>query len=254
MPLLEVHDSLPSSNDRCRALAEEGAPLFTTVIAEAQTAGRGRGGHTWSSPQGLGLWMTTLVARPGQAPSPLAPLLIGLAVIRGIVDVVPGLSPGLKWPNDVWIGDRKVGGILCESAGTHGTVAGIGINVAQRPNDFEPDLRGAAVSLAMASGGPVSRPALAAAVLRNVQVLMRDPPTRLVGPLADSVAAVDLLEGRPVVVSTGQRGRAVGIGSDGSLRVQERDGTVLGIHAGSVRPQDAVRLGSAGPKNERSGV
>lgn len=248
IPELEAHDSLPSTNDRCRELAQAGRKAFTTVIADEQTAGRGRSGRTWVSPAGLGLWMSTLIVAPGQAGSPLAPLLLGLAVVRGVTDVAPETRAALKWPNDVHVGGRKLCGILCEASGTGGgVIAGIGLNVSQRPGDFPQELKDRAVSLAMAAGRGVSRTALAGRILHHVKALMTPPPVRLEGPIARAIATLDVLAGRQVEVSTGVRGRGRGITPEGALLVEEPNGRTHEIYAGTVRPIVSGAGGASSP-------
>lgn len=239
VPALEAWGSLGSTNDRARALAAGGALPFTTVIADQQTAGRGRGGRAWSSPAGLGLWMSVIL-RPGLAEERLlVPLLAGVAVGRAVESRVEGVQARLKWPNDVLLGERKVCGILCE-ASEDGMVVGIGINVAQGPRDFPPDVRPRAVSLAMASGRGVSRSALAGSILRELRVLAGGggPVPALVGPLGEEVGRRDALRGRRVRVEVppGVEGTASGIDPSGALLVDTGAGDVVRVTAGSVRP------------------
>lgn len=236
VPLLEAHDRLASTNDRARALALEGAKRFTTVIAEEQTAGRGRSGRRWASPPGQGLWMSTLVSGQAEQVSPLTPVLVGVALIRAIRSVVPALEPGLKWPNDLYAGGRKVAGVLCESLNDgRRVIVGLGINVRQTRDDFPPELRESAASLEMASGGSVSRGRLAGAVMSELRALFSDLPFELTGALAAEVRRMDILAGRQVSSSTGLQGQAHGFGPDGALRIRDAEGREHRVHAGSVR-------------------
>src|SRR5687768_7212267 len=158
VPRLEIHGLLGSTNDRARELAEAGAEPFTVVIAEEQSAGRGREGRRWESPPGSGLWMSVVAPPRDIAARPLVPLRAGLAVCRAIEAAAPGVEAGLKWPNDVQIGGLKVAGILCEAGGS-GVVIGIGVNV--RPGALSPRLADIAVALEDAAGTTVDRAALA---------------------------------------------------------------------------------------------
>jgi BirA family biotin operon repressor/biotin-[acetyl-CoA-carboxylase] ligase len=245
IPLLEAHDRLTSTNDRARSLLLGGAERFTTVIAEEQTAGRGRSGRRWDSPPGRGLWMSTLVSGAGHRASALTPILVGIALIRSIRAVVPGAEPGLKWPNDVYLGARKVGGVLCESVGDLGdgrhVIAGVGVNVRQTRDDFPLELRETANSLEMASGHPVSRRHLAGQVMAELKAILSDPPPQITGPLAAEIERVDVLAGQVVTVSTGIEGVAGGYGSDGSLKVRDRAGREHRIRTGSVSVTRAER-------------
>lgn len=147
-------DSCPSTNDKAKRLARGGAAAGTAVVASAQTSGRGTRGRTWHSPPGLGLYLSVILRPP-------VPDLAGLPLraaraVRDAVESVSGLAVSIEPPNDiVWEG-RKLGGILCETGFTGAVldfaVVGVGLNVSHQPDDFPPDLRGSAVSLAMAAG------------------------------------------------------------------------------------------------------
>jgi BirA family biotin operon repressor/biotin-[acetyl-CoA-carboxylase] ligase len=132
-PLVVAHDSLPSTLDLAHELAAQGAPEGTLVLADEQTAGRGRQGRAWHSPRGAGLWMA-LVMRPRRPPSAGAlAVRAGLAVVDAVAEAAPGLTPRLKWPNDLVVAGRKAGGVLCEARWTGDELAwvavGVGINV-----------------------------------------------------------------------------------------------------------------------------
>ena len=136
VPAVEAYDQLPSTNERLRTLAGEGAAGFTVVIAESQTLGKGRGGKRWESPAGMGLWLSFLVPSHSLVSLALVPILVGLAATRALERLCPSLSPGIKWPNDIEVEGRKLGGILVEMAGGAAAV-GIGINIASAPEDTE---------------------------------------------------------------------------------------------------------------------
>jgi BirA family biotin operon repressor/biotin-[acetyl-CoA-carboxylase] ligase len=233
VPLLEAHDVLTSTNDRARELADEGAPPFTVVLADEQTAGRGRSGHAWHSAPGSGLCLSTLLPGAGAPPAHL-PLLVGLATARAAESVSPHVGVGLKWPNDLVIRGRKVGGILCERH--HGVViTGLGLNVRQRSTDFPPELGGQATSLEAASTGVVSVGALVTALVRELRALCRRPTTMLRPELHEELAARDVLRGLEVVTQMAGAGVARGIDADGALLLERPDGTVQRVVAGSVR-------------------
>ena len=163
-----------STNLRARQLAAEGAADGTVVVADRQTAGRGRLGRSFQSPGGQGIYLTALL-RPDLPPERLSPVtaMAGVAVCRA-VERLCGVSPGLKWPNDPVLDGKKLCGILTElslegeTARVQELVLGIGINVSQRPEDFTPEVREIATSLVQALGHAVSRPALAAEIIREV--------------------------------------------------------------------------------------
>jgi BirA family biotin operon repressor/biotin-[acetyl-CoA-carboxylase] ligase len=142
-----------STNDVAARLAETGAPEGTVVIADVQTAGRGRHGRTWNSPAGAGLYMS-LILRPAgtlaesHSPAALLTLASGVAVAEA-VRARTGLPAEIKWPNDVLVGKRKLAGILAEAAAQagvlHYVILGIGLNILQTA--FPPDLAGRATSI-----------------------------------------------------------------------------------------------------------
>jgi BirA family biotin operon repressor/biotin-[acetyl-CoA-carboxylase] ligase len=234
VPAFEPWDRVGSTNDRLRELAADGASPFTVVIAEEQTAGRGRGGRRWDSPPGHGLWMSVLLRPASAEAGRLAPLLVGLAACRAFERVADGLSPGLKWPNDVLLDTRKAAGVLCESAPDGAVVAGIGVNVRQRLGDFPVEIRARAVSLEMAAGRTVSRAALAGALVAEMRALLARAPIRLEGATAAEVARRDALAGSEVRIDGGPAGTARGIDSAGRLLVEVAPGRVQPVVAGTV--------------------
>lgn len=234
VPLVEAHRTLGSTNDRLRELAGEGAPPFTVVVAEEQTAGRGRTGRAWHSPPG-GIWMSVLLPEERTGRPPLTPLLVGLAVGRAIGDARPVLDPRIKWPNDVLVDGRKVCGILCEGAAGAGTVTGIGINVAGSMKELPAELRSRTATLEEVGGAAPDRPLLAGRVLRQLRELLDPPPPRIDAELGAELKALDALAGRRVVTSEGVRGRGAGIAPDGALLVETDAGDRIRLVAGSVR-------------------
>ena len=165
-------EELDSTNTYAKGLALTDMPEGTVVIADCQTAGRGRMNRSFQSPKGKGLYLTVLL-RPQLPPERLAQVtaLAGIAVC-GAVERGDGVRPGLKWPNDPVLSGKKVCGILTELVtdrnGGLCLVVGIGINVAQRREDFTPEVAEMAASLEMLLEKPVSRPALAAALLEEL--------------------------------------------------------------------------------------
>ncbi|MGD0991347.1 MAG: biotin--[acetyl-CoA-carboxylase] ligase [Gemmatimonadales bacterium] len=130
---VELRDTVGSTLDVAHELAAAGAPERMLVLADAQTAGRGRQGRSWHSPAGAGVWCVVLL-RPAEAPSMGAVAIrVGLALVDAVAEIAPRAAPRLKWPNDLIVRHRKAGGILCEArwqGGRLGWVAvGIGVNV-----------------------------------------------------------------------------------------------------------------------------
>lgn len=232
-PLVEAHDALGSTNDRARELAQAGAEPYTVVLAEEQTAGRGRTGGSWHSPAGSGLWISTLVPVEERLPTHL-PLVVGLAAAAAMEEVCAGVRVGLKWPNDVEIHGRKAGGILCERA--HGpVVVGIGLNVSQKPGDFPRELADRAVSLETAGGCRVSVGALATALLRQLRGRLPVADGPLAADAHGELAARDVLRDRRVETQQAGEGIARGIDLLGALVIEQEDGRHVRVVAGSVR-------------------
>ena len=245
---LHVLPETPSTNTAAIALAQKGAAHGTVVVAERQTAGRGRLGRSWYSPAGANLYCSVIVR---QTPGPTqltewlswVPLLSAVAAARAIQEVA-ALQARLKWPNDILLGQRKLGGVLCESSGSHtqGTfvVVGIGINVNTAQDAFPDDLRDLATSLAAEAGHPFDRAALLASLLleleRSESLLLGQPADlkheymRLCSTLGRHVQ-ISLADGEIV------EGRADSINPDGSLRIIQNGanaGTILDLRAGDV--------------------
>ena len=154
------HADVTSTNDVALALAERGAAEGRFVVANAQSAGRGRHGRGWASPAGAGLYLSA-VLRPMPHAVPLLTIAAGLAVAEGI-QTATGLTPRLKWPNDIYIGDRKLAGLLAEAGGDF-VVLGIGINVL--PAAYPPEIAARATSLEGELGRAVDRGLLLAECL-----------------------------------------------------------------------------------------
>lgn len=165
------YEETDTTNNRARELALEGAPEGTLVVAEKQTAGRGRRGKVWESPLGTGIWMS-LVLRPQIMPAEASvlTLLCGLATVETI-EAETGLSAGIKWPNDILINGKKAVGILtemdCEMSEVHFVIPGIGINV--NTASFPPEIAEIATSLYLECGKTVSRRRLVHKVLERLE-------------------------------------------------------------------------------------
>jgi BirA family biotin operon repressor/biotin-[acetyl-CoA-carboxylase] ligase len=243
LPAVHLHSVAGSTNDLARRLAVAGAPTGTLVLAEEQRAGRGRGLNAWSSPPGVGLW-ASLVVRG------LTPTDVGLLPIRVAVAVADALDPWagdrlrVKWPNDLIIDDRKLGGILCEASWEghrlDHVIVGIGVNLLQAPNEFPDALRDSATSLRAAIGRSLSRFDVATALLGALRPLVIDPILADPEDLVKRFAGRDHLRGRMVEIrdaGTGRllaAGRARSIDVDGGLLIESRDGFDI-VRSGTVR-------------------
>jgi BirA family biotin operon repressor/biotin-[acetyl-CoA-carboxylase] ligase len=232
---------LPSTMDEARRRAASGAAEGLVVLAEEQTAGRGRSGRAWSSPPGVGVWMS-MVARPAALPAPgLLPLLVGLAAAEALDPFVRPAVTQVKWPNDLQLAGRKVAGILCEGswdgARPGSVVVGIGLNVLHVPGDFPDEVRETATSLRIVAGWSPPRVEVAGAVAGAVARALRNPPSQLTGAMLDTLRRRDALEGRPVRVTGAQEtaGTALGVSPAGALLLRDADGVLRTVTSGTVR-------------------
>jgi BirA family transcriptional regulator, biotin operon repressor / biotin---[acetyl-CoA-carboxylase] ligase len=224
-----------STNDRLKALAREGAPEWSVVSADRQSAGRGRQGRAWTSPEG-NVFLSVLL-RPRFPELTLIPLAAGLSV----AEALPEVPARLKWPNDVLVNDRKLAGILAEaqsgSSAVEWVVVGIGVNVGLRAEDLPEDLRETATSWFIETGSARDPLEVAAAVLVRLRVWYH----ALAGGDAAAVVAAWRERsvpwwGREVVALAGAdtvRGIARGVSESGALLV-EAGGTLREVLAGEV--------------------
>ncbi len=233
-------DSVDSTNNYAKKLGEDGAKDGTLVIAEEQTGGKGRRGKTWSSSREEQIAMTVLL-RPRILPGHASrlTLLMAMAVARSIQKVA-GLACGIKWPNDVVIGGKKVCGILTEMNTEidyiNYVVIGAGINVNQK--SFPGELQNTACSLYQMSGRKTSRAELIVTVMEELEEIYRTfLKTEDLSALCQEYNELCINQGRQVQVLEAGReytGTADGINDKGELVVRKDDGTVEYIYAGEV--------------------
>jgi BirA family biotin operon repressor/biotin-[acetyl-CoA-carboxylase] ligase len=234
------HAVCGSTSDLCAERARAGAPAGLVVAADAQTGGRGRMGRSWHSPAGENLYLSLLLrpARPAAEIPPLT-LLAGAAVARALAPM--GVSPRLKWPNDVQLVDGddrrlKLAGVLTEmvSAGNRveHVVVGVGINV--NATSFPAELAGRATSLRAALGRAVDRAEVLAAVLNAFEPLYDDFERD--GPAA-AVAAFSAFAALPERCRVDDRlqGVALGVDPDGALRLRDEAGRIHRVISGEVQ-------------------
>lgn len=233
-------DTLASTNLQAKLSAENGAGEGTLIVADMQTAGRGRKGRSWSSPAGTNLYFT-LILRPdfGAEPVSAVTLVMGIAVAEGIRKTC-GAEAGIKWPNDIVVNGKKVCGILAEMSVereyVHYAVIGVGINVGQQ--EFPPEIRETAASLCQECGRIVSRGELILNVMKafedNYKVFRN---SRSLAGLTEKYEKLLVNKGRQVRVLDPKgefQGLAKGINEKGELLVEREDGTVTAVFAGEV--------------------
>ncbi len=230
--VFHYHEILDSSNRLLKDLAAQGAPEGTVVLADEQSAGRGRWGRSWQSPKGAGL-LVSLLLRPGNhGPQKVSQLtaVFGVAVLR-VVNRLPLSAPAkLKWPNDLWVEGRKLSGLLLESAGD-GIVAGLGLNCDQKAADLPPDIQ--ATSLALLCGRAPDREALLAAILLEAEVLYEIWKSGDFDPIRLEWDRNACFVGEQVAAG-GVEGRVLGLDSDGALLLEGPQGQVT-LHSGEVK-------------------
>lgn len=240
---LRCFEELDSTNNYLKALT--GAPDGLAVTAECQTAGRGRMDRSFQSPKGAGVYLSVLL-RPELPPDRLPSMtaLAGVAVCAA-VERLCGVRPGLKWPNDPVLNGKKLCGILTEASLEAETgrlqsmVVGVGVNVAQKPEDFSPEVREMAASLLQVLGRPVSRPRLAAALLEELDkayaaLLAGDLSAYLAAYRRDCVNLGRTVRLIPFGGGERETAQAVDIDGDFSLIVRGADGEERTVRSGEV--------------------
>jgi BirA family biotin operon repressor/biotin-[acetyl-CoA-carboxylase] ligase len=242
------YERVGSTNDVASRQAAAGQPEGLLVLADEQTAGRGRMGRSWSSLKGVGLLFSLLLRPPIPATQAgQLTMCLGLGAVEGI-ERVTGLHPVLKWPNDLLLEDRKLGGMLADLRTTGDmlqyAVLGLGLNV----NGAPPDLAAVSISLSSVLGRDVDRLELLVEILTQCEAWYGRMLAAVAGGgtiHAAWSARLDTL-GRDVTVSTAEsqfRGRAVGVSPEGALLVEEENGPLRVVWGGDVTLH-CPRLGS----------
>ncbi len=233
---LRYYATTVSTQDAAREEAERGAPDGTAVLAEEQTAGRGRLGRSWVSPAGKNLYLT-LVMRPPARRLRVLSIVSPLAIAEAL-EVAAGLSSRIKWPNDVVVGGRKIAGILIGTdlvgdAVKHALV-GMGLNV-NFDVETQPEIADIATSVRRELGRDASREELLAALLnafeaRYAEALEGDVPFRAWRSRLETL-------GRRVQATLGDRveeGTAEDVDAEGNLLIRRDDGSLATVEAGDV--------------------
>jgi BirA family biotin operon repressor/biotin-[acetyl-CoA-carboxylase] ligase len=227
-----------STNDVAREQARKGARAGFVVGASRQTRGRGRLGRTWESSAGHGLYVSILL-RPGLSAMEAGRLTILSSVAAAeAVEALAGFRPQIKWPNDLVVDGRKLGGLLIETeregAGLAHAVIGIGLNVRQGVDDFSPEVRGLATSLNLVTGRLFRRADLLVALLQALE-------HRLVAPFEaarQAWEASSLTLGQRVTLTTVQgrrHGQALGLDESGALLLRGESGEIETVTAGDMQ-------------------
>ena len=232
-----------STNIDAKRYAEEGEPHGTTVVANMQSAGRGRRGRLWQSPAGSAIYMTIML-KPQFVPdkASMLTLVMALSVADAIVEVT-GLSAGIKWPNDIVVNKKKVCGILTEMNAEldyiQYVVIGVGINVNNNsPEEFPEEIRKTATSLKIESGMQISRAALLERVLayfeKNYNIFTQSLDLSALMEAYDARLLNLNAEVRVLDPKGEYTGIARGINPAGELLVEKENGEVVPVYAGEV--------------------
>lgn len=226
---IHYYERVGSTMDLIHQLAADGAEAGTIVVAGEQLEGRGSRGRVWHSPPG-GLWLSALFRPPTTGAVEVISLRVGLSVAAAIESLVGGRIH-LKWPNDLMLEERKVGGILCEARWQGGALgwvaAGVGLNVR---NQISPELDGLAVSL-----DQIRPDVTVDEVFERIMAVLREVDLRaeqLSPPELDQFARRDWLSGRQI--REPMSGTVTGVREDGALLVRNANGSDIPLRSGSV--------------------
>lgn len=239
---IQYFDVVDSTNTLAKELAAQGAPAGTILIADRQSAGRGRLGRSFLSPGGMGIYMSVIL-RPNCMPSEIMHLTCATAVAScDALESALRFRPQIKWTNDLIWKNQKLGGILTElsinpkSFRVDSAIVGIGINCCQSVKDFDPSIRTMACSAQMITGTPVDRDYLASELIKSLyamdSLLLNDKDTLLNRYRQDCFTL-----GKEISIVRGEDIRhaiATDVDSNGALVVRYEDGTTETVNSGEV--------------------
>ena len=232
--------TIGSTNDHLKALARQGAPHGTVLIADHQSNGHGRLGRSFQSSAGVGVYLSILL-RPDCLPGELMHLTCAAAVAMcDAVEQAAGFRPGIKWTNDLVFGRQKLGGILTELGFANGRVdyaiIGIGINCCQAQEDFAPEIRSIAASLSMVTGTKIDRSRVAAAMMDALQQMDKSllmEKQEILRKYRENCVTIgqdiSLVQGDEV-----RHGKALSVDGDGGLVVRFAVGTFQTVNSDEV--------------------
>ena len=252
MKTVHVETTVDSTNKRLKELGYDGCPSGTVIIANEQTSGRGRLGRSFSSPSDTGIYLSILF-RPDTSPSDTSTVTARAAVaVSDAISRAVGVTPGIKWVNDLVLGGHKICGILTElsieseTSRIDNIVIGIGVNVNNRIEDFPEEIRSTASSLAMEcpdKRDKLNRSDIAAHMVLELDRLIKSWPDdseyylkryRELSATVGQEVTVFPVAGRKDTAVQGRRGTAVAINDDFSLKVVYDDGTDEDLSSGEV--------------------
>ncbi len=236
------YHSVDSTNRVARRLADDGAPNYSTVVAEEQLEGRGRLGRSWFSPAASGIWLSIILRPQMLIPSQAAPVtLVTAAILANLINNHYNLPLKVKWPNDLLLKDKKVGGILTELKGEldkiEYLIVGIGLNINQQQQDFPKGLRKVATSLHIESGEYFNR--------TDIIVAIRDNLVRAFNIFFNEGFAPFYMTWKKYNVTLGQKvtlswkggllqGKAILLTREGALQIQDNRGEIYTVNYGEL--------------------
>ncbi|MBQ1741859.1 MAG: biotin--[Oscillospiraceae bacterium] len=240
---LRCFDSIDSTNNYLKREAAQGAPDGMVAVADEQTGGRGRRGRSFQSPSGKGIYLSVLM-RPQLPVTALMPLTgLGAVAVCNAVERVCGVRPRIKWTNDLVLGGKKLCGILTElslegeSGALQYAIMGIGVNVLHERKDFDGEVAEIATSLALETGKSVSRAALAAAMIEELDALYTALCRGEIAPYLARYRGDCLTIGHEVQLlwqDKKEKVFALDVDDDLGLIVRRADGTLDTIRTGEV--------------------
>lgn len=239
---VHYYDTVESTQLVAHELVRSGAPDGTVVIAEHQTAGRGRMMREWESSEGKGIWMTVII-RPNVAPhqAPQFTLVTAVSIVQAMKACFNNFTPEIKWPNDILVNGKKTTGILTEMVAEadriQALLIGIGINVNQQPEDFPDELQNIATSIAIEEGEQIERVHFVANVLdflehysdhyvKNGFGMIKTLWEQSSGTIGKQVKATTL---REVV-----EGEAISITESGVLEIRQANGEIKSVYSADI--------------------
>jgi len=238
--------SVTSTNDEARRLAEEEAPHGSIVIAGEQTRGRGRAGRSWASPAGAGVYVSMLFRPQSLESAGTVSIPAGLGVVRALDGAIAGLSPAIKWPNDLYSDGLKFGGILTEATWEGSRlrylVVGVGINVRPLGKGISDRIARTATSVDEETGRTVPLVEVADAVIAGLERHLAAPQPGLTSADLDDLDRYDgMRDRRGSLVTSGDEeplpGTCVGIAPDGALLFRPDRGALRRVVDGTLIPE-----------------
>jgi BirA family transcriptional regulator, biotin operon repressor / biotin---[acetyl-CoA-carboxylase] ligase len=257
---LHLYDRLESTNTTALALAETGAPEGTVILADSQTRGRGRMGRVWLSPPNVNLYVS-IILRPERVAARIGlwSLAAAVAVARTLEQTL-ALPARLKWPNDILVRDKKVSGLLLESATQNGRskylILGIGLNVNLTRDSLPETLRTSVTSLREECGREIDRIEILQRLLEQIELHYQNFRTKPPQAILESYTALSETLGQTVRVLEKNRkwtGNVVGFTPDGALVVQKPDGQNVIVYSEDVVHLKRTSASASPPKVESAG-